>query len=92
MLSLKSKVNFNRVLHSVVRNLSLQEHISHKILNEHGIKTAQFGLATSPEEAEKVAQNLLTRNLVVKAQVLAGGRGLGKFQNGFRGGVHSASG
>jgi len=26
--------------------------------------------------------------LVVKSQVLAGGRGLGKFKNGFQGGVH----
>lgn len=26
--------------------------------------------------------------LVVKSQVLAGGRGLGKFKNGFEGGVH----
>lgn len=27
-------------------------------------------------------------DLVVKAQVLAGGRGKGKFDNGFQGGVH----
>lgn len=27
-------------------------------------------------------------NLVIKAQVLAGGRGKGKFNNGFQGGVH----
>lgn len=26
--------------------------------------------------------------LVVKSQILAGGRGLGKFKNGFEGGVH----
>lgn len=26
--------------------------------------------------------------MVVKAQVLAGGRGLGTFKNGFKGGVH----
>lgn len=29
-------------------------------------------------------------DLVVKAQVLAGGRGKGTFDNGFRGGVHLA--
>jgi succinyl-CoA synthetase beta subunit len=26
--------------------------------------------------------------VVVKSQILAGGRGLGKFKNGFQGGVH----
>jgi len=29
-----------------------------------------------------------TDKLVIKAQVLAGGRGKGKFDNGFQGGVH----
>ena len=29
--------------------------------------------------------------VVVKSQILAGGRGLGKFKNGFQGGVHIAS-
>lgn len=30
-------------------------------------------------------------DLVIKAQVLAGGRGKGKFDNGFQGGVHIVS-
>ena len=30
-------------------------------------------------------------NLVIKAQVLAGGRGKGKFDSGFQGGVHMVS-
>lgn len=29
-------------------------------------------------------------DFVIKAQVLAGGRGLGAFTNGFQGGVHKA--
>lgn len=28
------------------------------------------------------------KELVIKAQILAGGRGLGTFSNGFKGGVH----
>jgi succinyl-CoA synthetase beta subunit len=28
------------------------------------------------------------KDVVIKAQVLSGGRGLGTFKNGFRGGVH----
>lgn len=38
------------------------------------------------EAAEKIAS--LGKDIVVKAQVLAGGRGLGSFKNGFKGGVH----
>ncbi len=35
-----------------------------------------------------MAESLGSNNMVIKAQVLAGGRGLGHFQNGFKGGVH----
>jgi succinyl-CoA synthetase beta subunit len=73
------------------RRLSLQENISFKILNDHGINTPRFGVAKSDVEADKIARDLLTKNLMVKAQVLAGGRGLGKFKNGFKGGVHPAT-
>lgn len=47
----------------------------------------RFGVATSPAEAKKIATELQTNNLVLKAQVLAGGRGKGAFKNGFKGGV-----
>lgn len=84
---------FNKVsvISGQIRRLNLQENISHTILNEHCIKTPRFGLAKSASEGEKVARDLLTKNLVIKAQVLAGGRGLGKFQNGFKSGVHPAT-
>jgi len=38
-----------------------------------------------------VAKNFGHDQLVIKAQVLAGGRGKGKFDNGFQGGVHMVS-
>lgn len=47
----------------------------------------RFGVATSAAEAEQIAKDLNTKNLVLKAQVLAGGRGKGSFKNGFKGGV-----
>lgn len=47
----------------------------------------RFGVATTPKEAKKIATELNTENLVLKAQVLAGGRGKGAFKNGFKGGV-----
>lgn len=73
-----------------VRFLNLQEHFSQAILNEHNITTPKFKVAKSVKEAEQAARDLLTKNLVVKAQVVTGGRGLGTFENGFQGGVHTA--
>ncbi|XP_070503347.1 succinate--CoA ligase [ADP-forming] subunit beta, mitochondrial-like [Chironomus tepperi] len=73
-----------------VRFLNLQEHFSQTILNDHNITTPKFKVAKSVKEAEQVAKDLLTKNLVVKAQVVTGGRGLGVFENGFQGGVHTA--
>jgi succinyl-CoA synthetase beta subunit len=87
---------FMKILHNSlkncnqIRNLSIQEHAAQCLLNEHGITTPKFGVAKSAKDAEKIAKDLLTKNLMVKAQVLAGGRGLGYFDNGFRGGVQSA--
>lgn len=73
-----------------LRYLNLQEHFSQTILNEHKITTPKFKVVKSAKEAEQAARDLLTKNLVVKAQVVTGGRGLGKFDNGFQGGVHTA--
>lgn len=47
----------------------------------------RFGVAKSGQEAKEIAQKLDTNNLVLKAQVLAGGRGVGHFKNGLKGGV-----
>jgi len=47
---------------------------------------------SSVDEAEHVYVNMLNKgDAVVKAQVLSGGRGLGTFKNGFKGGVHLAT-
>lgn len=47
----------------------------------------RFGVASSAKEAKDIATSLKTENLVLKAQVLAGGRGRGAFKNGLKGGV-----
>ena len=46
--------------------------------------------ATTVEEVAAAAAKLGSGDgeVVVKSQVLAGGRGLGTFKNGFKGGVH----
>ncbi len=49
-------------------------------------------MVSSVDEAEHVYNNMLNKgDAVVKAQVLSGGRGLGTFKNGFKGGVHLAT-
>jgi succinyl-CoA synthetase beta subunit len=83
--------NFTNPYAQIRRRLSIQENYSYKILNEQKINTPRYGVAKSADDADKIARDLLTKNLMVKAQVLAGGRGLGKFQNGFKGGVHPAT-
>jgi len=70
-----------------VRNLSVHEYVSMSLLKDAGVPTPKFGVATTVEEAKKIAEDLGTKDLVVKAQVLAGGRGKGKFKKGGKGGV-----
>jgi succinyl-CoA synthetase beta subunit len=48
-----------------------------------------FGMpAKSVAEAVAVAEQIGDEEVVIKSQILAGGRGLGTFTNGFQGGVH----
>ncbi|CAH1109103.1 unnamed protein product [Psylliodes chrysocephalus] len=69
------------------RNLNVHEHISYTLLKNAGIPVPKFGVAKNKEEAKKIAQDLKIKELVLKAQVLAGGRGKGSFKNGHKGGV-----
>jgi len=59
-----------------------------KLLNAYGIPTPRSVAAHTPEEAYDVAKNFGADKLVLKAQVLAGGRGKGHFDTGLQGGVH----
>ncbi|KAJ3014737.1 UNVERIFIED_CONTAM: hypothetical protein HDU68_000156 [Siphonaria sp. JEL0065] len=69
------------------RFLSIHEHSSMGLLQSYGIKTPRGSAATTPKQAEEIARNLKTDDLVIKAQVLAGGRGKGHFDSGLKGGV-----
>ncbi|KAL5014179.1 hypothetical protein ScPMuIL_008449 [Solemya velum] len=71
-----------------LRMLHLQEYQSKKLMAEGGVAVQKFQVVTSLEEAEHVAEKLKVDEYVIKAQILAGGRGKGVFSNGFRGGVH----
>ncbi|KAF7235589.1 Succinate--CoA ligase [ADP-forming] subunit beta, mitochondrial [Varanus komodoensis] len=75
------------LLQQQLRDLSLHEYLSMKLLREAGV-SVPFGLvARTPEEAFKVAREIGTNDLVVKAQVLTGGREKGIFEGGLKGGV-----
>jgi len=70
-----------------VRNLSVHEHVSMSLLKEAGVPTPKFGVATTVDQAKAIADEIGSNDLVVKAQVLAGGRGKGKFMKSQKGGV-----
>jgi succinyl-CoA synthetase beta subunit len=51
------------------------------------VPTPKFGLAKTSAEARAIAEDIASNDLVVKAQVLAGGRGKGHFAGYPKGGV-----
>ncbi|KAF2872018.1 succinyl-CoA ligase-like protein subunit beta [Massariosphaeria phaeospora] len=69
------------------RGLAIHEYRSAGLLKSYGIGVPDGGVATTAQEAEKVAKDIGGDDAVIKAQVLAGGRGKGTFDNGFKGGV-----
>lgn len=57
------------------------------LLRQYDLKVPRGEVATTPQEAERIAHELGSEDLVIKAQVLAGGRGKGHFDSGLKGGV-----
>jgi succinyl-CoA synthetase beta subunit len=71
-----------------LRFLNLHEYQSARIMGESGVNVP-FGIpAHTVAEAVAAAQKIGDDEIVIKAQILAGGRGLGSFTNGLQGGVH----
>ena len=56
--------------------MKIHEYQAKEILSQSGVPIPKGGVASTPEEAKAVAQNL-GGNVVIKAQVHAGGRGKG---------------
>merc|ERR1711972_997351 len=68
---------------------SLHEYQSLGIFQDFGVATPKVAVAFSPTEAAEKAKAFDGDEVVIKTQVLAGGRGLGHFkENNFQGGVH----
>jgi len=69
--------------------LSLHEYQSLAVFQNFGVATPKIEVAFSPAEAGEKAKSFAGDEVVIKTQVLAGGRGLGHFkENNFQGGVH----
>jgi succinyl-CoA synthetase beta subunit len=68
--------------------MNIHEYQAKELLEKFGAATMRGKVATTAEEAEKIAQGIAPNEIVVKAQIHAGGRGKGTFANGFKGGVH----
>ncbi|XP_070149251.1 succinate--CoA ligase [ADP-forming] subunit beta, mitochondrial-like [Polyergus mexicanus] len=69
------------IFKQLVRNLEIHEHMAYTLLKEAGIPTPPFEVAKTPDEAANVVKNLNTKDIVLKAQVLAGGRAMGHFKD-----------
>ncbi|KAI1006057.1 Succinate--CoA ligase [ADP-forming] subunit beta [Podosphaera aphanis] len=69
------------------RCLSIHEYLSADLLKKYGVGVPRGSVATTGAEAETVAKQIGGDDMVIKAQVLAGGRGKGHFDSGLKGGV-----
>ena len=67
--------------------MNIHEYQAKELLQKFGVATPRGKVASSPEEAEQIAREIAPAEIVVKAQIHAGGRGKGTFANGFKGGV-----
>src|SRR5256884_1807268 len=68
--------------------MNIHEYQARELLLKFGFATTRGKVASTLDEAEQIARELGDVEIVVKAQVHAGGRGKGTFKNGFKGGVH----
>src|SRR5436190_585067 len=68
--------------------MNIHEYQAKELLEKFGAATTRGKVASTPEEAEKIAREIGATEVVVKAQIHAGGRGKGTFTDGFKGGVH----
>src|SRR6266852_8904989 len=68
--------------------MNIHEYQAKELLQRFDVATTRGKVASTLDEAEQIARDLGDVEIVVKAQIHAGGRGKGTFKNGFQGGVH----
>lgn len=67
--------------------MNIHEYQAKELFDRFGVPSPNGKVATTAKEVYDAAKWLAVSRLVVKAQVHAGGRGKGVFQNGLKGGV-----
>ncbi|GAB6029173.1 hypothetical protein CHUAL_004948 [Chamberlinius hualienensis] len=82
---LRLKTSTSQKIH--LRFLNLLEYQSKKLLADNGLTVQRFKIVEDVAQAQQVSKDFKVKEYVIKAQILAGGRGLGVFDNGFKGGV-----
>eukprot|EP01084_Bolivina_argentea_P244822 410047_1 len=88
---LRSRIVKNPLATQKVRWLNLHEYQSKELMNSYGVRVQKGHVASSASEALDISNKLKADgavDLILKAQILAGGRGKGSFDNGFKSGVH----
>jgi len=83
---LKSKAG--RTGHRRSLPMNIHEYQAKELLQKFDVATTRGRVASTLDQAEQIARELGDVEIVVKAQIHAGGRGKGTFTNGFKGGVH----
>ncbi len=68
--------------------MNIHEYQAKELLERFGVRTSRGRVASTPDGAEQIAAEMAPAEVVVKAQIHAGGRGKGTFANGLKGGVH----
>jgi succinyl-CoA synthetase beta subunit len=68
--------------------MNIHEYQARELLQKFDVATTRGKVASTLDEAEQIARELGDVEIVIKAQIHAGGRGKGEFKNGFKGGVH----
>ncbi|KDO60413.1 hypothetical protein CISIN_1g014588mg [Citrus sinensis] len=73
-----------------LRRLNIHEYQGAELMAKYGINVPKGLAVASVDEVKKAIQDAFPdhKELVVKSQILAGGRGLGTFKSGLKGGVH----
>lgn len=66
------------------RHLNLLEYQAKGLLQKYQVTVQDFRVAASEGEARAIPEHFRCKEYVIKAQVLAGGRGKGHFDNGFK--------
>lgn len=70
--------------------MNIHEYQAKQLFRDYGVAVAQGAVAKSAAEFDAALAQLPAGKIVVKSQIHAGGRGKGKFTNGFAGGVKIA--